>query len=252
MAVIQYDDDLYTKSCSAADLYDNSTLTNIFIQVVGFSKCHSLGKYGAMHPHEVTDIASKAQLLPAIQNNSVKQSFPSIHAAQSKAFALLLWKKSSVNVVEPESYSSPTRNTRRVSSYCRSSLPPVIVVSTTPSMVNIMDISSSYSTLPSLPCQAWTSVLTSGIEHWPVCSFRVWPLPTLQAFLADNATNNGAQLLPSHVLISDPTTMPAGVSPIIDIRCDPLAKTIKFRGPHVSSLLRRKTRSGGNPGGTPC
>lgn len=60
--------DLYVKSCKAADVYDGSTLNDIFIEGVDFSICHSHGKCWVSNPQaELSDIAFKTQPLLVIQ-----------------------------------------------------------------------------------------------------------------------------------------------------------------------------------------
>lgn len=57
MTPILDDVDLFTKSCNVADIYDDSTLNDIFIDGVGSAFWQSLRKYWATHTHaDVTDI----------------------------------------------------------------------------------------------------------------------------------------------------------------------------------------------------
>lgn len=83
MTTRQYPEDLHAKPCKVADVYDESTLNDIFIKGVDFTICHRVRKYWAMQPHvDLNNIAFKPQSLLAIQKNSAKPASFGNHAAQ--------------------------------------------------------------------------------------------------------------------------------------------------------------------------
>lgn len=88
MTLIQYVDDLYEKFCKVADINDEATLTDIFVEGLDSSICHSLRQYWATHLlADGTDIGFKTKLLFAIQKSFVKTASFGNHPAQPKTFA---------------------------------------------------------------------------------------------------------------------------------------------------------------------
>lgn len=73
MTLTKYADDFYSKSCKVADVYDESTLKDIFIEDVDSSICQSLREYWDSNLEAIlTNIAFKAQPLIATQKQSMK------------------------------------------------------------------------------------------------------------------------------------------------------------------------------------
>lgn len=88
MTPMQYTDCMYAESCKVADVYEEATLNDNFIEGADFSICHSLRQYCSTQPHaDETDISSKAQLLLAIQTESVKLASSGKPATKLKFFA---------------------------------------------------------------------------------------------------------------------------------------------------------------------
>lgn len=78
-------DDLYAKSCIVADVYDESTLNNIFIEGVDLSIRHSPREYWATHLQaSMTGIVLEDQSLLEIQGGATKPANTNNRAASNK------------------------------------------------------------------------------------------------------------------------------------------------------------------------
>lgn len=87
-----YADNLYAKSCNMADVYDESTIADIFIDKVDSSVSDRLHEYCATHLcADVSDFVFKAQSLLEIQKGSMKPASSCSQAARSKPFARCNW-----------------------------------------------------------------------------------------------------------------------------------------------------------------
>lgn len=74
MTFQQYAGDLIAKSRKDADVYDEDTPNNVFIEEVNQSLRHSLQNYWATNPEaDLTDIAFQAESVLAIQKKSGQQ-----------------------------------------------------------------------------------------------------------------------------------------------------------------------------------
>lgn len=138
------------------DVYDKTTLNGIFIDEVDyFTYMPRLVRIWATHPHaEVTDIVFKVQMMLVIQKGFVKPVLSGNYAAQLILFLRRRWNRLSSKYVESDSLSSPTRDTRRNSSYRRSKSLPLIAVNSTSSTFTRTNIPSISLTLPSLASPA--------------------------------------------------------------------------------------------------
>lgn len=73
MTLKQYTDDLFAESCKVADVYDDSTLKDVFIKGVDPSIKHSLRIYCATNSQvDLTDFAFQTRSLLSIQKKSGK------------------------------------------------------------------------------------------------------------------------------------------------------------------------------------
>lgn len=149
-------------------------------------------EYWATNLHaNVADIAVKAQSQLAIQTDFVKPASFGNQALQSKFFALRSWNESSANVVDPESSSSLTRNTRHKSSYCRSNPSHVIPANTNLPTFTRTSIPSTYSTFPSLPSYACKSFLDQFHRTLACPLFPREAITNLATIRANKANKNG-------------------------------------------------------------
>lgn len=148
MTLKKYANDLYTKSCKVAGIYDKSALKNIFTKRVDSVIEHSLLENWATHPQaNVTDIVFKAQLLLGIQKGSVKQPASYGQAAASNPFASHNWLENLANAANACPSLPPTHSFHRRSLRNRSKSPMVLAVNTLKYSFTKPFILSKFSTL---------------------------------------------------------------------------------------------------------
>lgn len=104
MTTMQYAGDMYKKSYQISYAYDESTCTNIFIEGVDLSICHSGREYWAIHPQvDVFDIAFMAQSLPAIQGEATTSTTTCSQVASSEEYENRIWNRPAAHAIEAES-----------------------------------------------------------------------------------------------------------------------------------------------------
>lgn len=118
MTQLQYDDDVYAKSCKVSDVYDHFALKDIFIESVGFFIHHSLRKSWASNQQsDPTNIAFKAQLLLAIQKGVTETSHTKHRNASKKKYGNSCHNKTArVGDARPATMTAPLSRRRPESS----------------------------------------------------------------------------------------------------------------------------------------
>lgn len=110
----QYADDLIATSWKVADLYDISTLNDVFIEIVDASIWHSLRNYWPTNSYaDFTDFAFQAESLLSIQKGSGKiqtSKYPNTHL--TKPYTRKPWYSRNVaSNVNTESMSTSSQRT---------------------------------------------------------------------------------------------------------------------------------------------
>lgn len=71
MTLLQYGDDLVPRSCKFANVYDEETLIDVFVEGVDKSICHCLRHQRALKPPaDSTDISSRPEAFLSIQQEA--------------------------------------------------------------------------------------------------------------------------------------------------------------------------------------
>lgn len=81
----QYGDNIIAKSCKVADVYDESTLKGVFIELVDSSIRHSFRNNWTTHPEaDLTEIAFQVESLLPIEKGSGNPSLDNQQQTSSK------------------------------------------------------------------------------------------------------------------------------------------------------------------------
>lgn len=93
MPLMQYADDLCAKSSEVADVYEESALSDIFVQEVGSTMCDSHKELSAANPQaDLTNTAFNGQLLLAVQEGSTNTSYNGNQNDNVKQFYKRPWQ----------------------------------------------------------------------------------------------------------------------------------------------------------------